>query len=195
MFSGPEFSVELRFRHGKAVSLKGVQRVIYIDYRVAHNGKDGPWEAFGDPLPFSMDKVHPLYGLFVHDVYHFAMAEVIGWSPVVRDGLFGVEGMWKGPDIGMLLEEAAVLNQWRDRKVKSSIEWCQQTVIQGGADCTAEQMKRALMFGEEEWRHALSQFEKHGESQHVFGIKMIDHAHRYDSGRLSGVGRMGTIPD
>jgi hypothetical protein len=194
-FTGREFSVELRFRRGEIVTLKNVQRQIHIAYRVSFGGRDDGWLPFGDPLPFADDTHHALHGAFVHDVYHFALAEVTGWSPVVRDGLFGIEGQWKGPDVGMLLEEAIVFNEWRIESEKASLEWCHSTAKQGGANCSHRQIREALDFGKSEWINALKQFRTHGESQHVFGIKMLDNEHRYGSGRLSGVGRDGRTPD
>jgi hypothetical protein len=195
MFTGREFSVELRFRRGQVVMLKGIARNVYIDYRISFDGRDQGWVDFGDPLPEVDECSHQLHGAMVHDVYHFALAEVTGWSPVVRDGLFGVEGAWAGPDIGMLMEEAVVFNQWRPEEIRSGIDWCHATATQGGADCSHRQLQEALDFGRAEWNNALRQFRRHGESQHLFGIKMLDHAFRYGSGKLTGVGRDGRTPD
>lgn len=197
MFTGSEFSVEMRFVNepGRVVRLKNLDRTVYIYTRVSYDGRDTDWKQFGDPLPYITDTSHQLYGAFVHDVYHFALAESARWSPVVRDGLFGVEGQWKGPDIGMLMEEAIVFNEWEPKERRGSIEWCHGMAVRGGAECSHRDLRRALDHGRQEWESALRQFTRHGVSQHAFGIRMINPDLRYGSGRLTGIGAGYRQPD
>lgn len=195
MFTGREFACELRFVRGAPVVLKGLTREVYLSYRVSYHGRDTDWRPFGDPLPLITDTDHKLHSFYVHDVFHFALAELTRWSPVVRDGLFGVEGQWQGPDAAMLTEEAIVFNEWRSPATKASLEWCLETAHQGGASCGLRDMREALEFGKAEHARAVRDFARFGESRHVFSIRMLDKAFHYGSGKLTGVGADGRIPD
>jgi hypothetical protein len=114
--------------------------------------KEGEWQQFGDALPFG--------DFAMHDVFHFALRQETGWSPVLD---FFLEGADVNKTRMKVLREEALVIAWVD-----GLHDPKALKVTSGADLDPDDVVAALKLGDAVYKRVISDLKATGRAEAAF---------------------------